>query len=524
MQKFSPTAGAIAAGHPATAKAGRILLEQGGNAFDAAVAASLAACVVEPMLTSLGGGGFLLAHPAEGKPVLFDFFTQTPQEKRADLDFREVQVDFGDATQDFHVGLGSIAVPGQIAGLFRVHKRLGRLPIKDVFAPAIALARNGVTLNAFQAYCIKILTPILTLEAEGRDIYQPQGKVVAEGDCLGLPQMAAVLEQLADEGPGLFYRGELGEQLVKACADKGGLITQADLEQYEVMERSPLSFSYRNHKLLTNPPPSSGGALIAFALALLEDSDLQGFGSPAHLNALVQAMRLTNLARQDGYDEQIYDPAVAECFLSQPHLQQYRSQMLSQLSGNLPPDSKLGSTTHISVIDGDGNAASVTASNGEGSSYFISGTGIMLNNMLGEADLNPQGFHQWQPNRRLSSMMAPTLVVDGGKPTLCLGSGGSNRIRTAILQVLLNKLDLGMPLPDAVEAPRVHWEKGILNWEPGWDGEAISACSRSDETVIPWSAPNMFFGGVHGVGWNGAQGFEAVGDFRRCGAFEIVDR
>jgi gamma-glutamyltranspeptidase / glutathione hydrolase len=345
---------------------------------------------------------------------------------------------------------------------------------------------------------------------------------VAAGDLLQIPNVANILEQLAEAGPELFYRGELGQQLVQDCEAQGGLITQADLEQYAVVERSPLSFTYQSHQLLTNPPPSSGGALIAFALALLEEADLRSFGSTQHLTALVQAMGLTNLARKDGYDAQIYDPDVAERFLSQPHLQQYHSQMVHPLSGGLPPDSKLGSTTHISVIDGEGNAASVTASNGEGSGYVIPGTGIMLNNMLGEADLNPQGFHQWQPNRRLSSMMAPTLVIDRGQPRLCLGSGGSNRIRTAILQVLLNKLNLGMSLAAAVAAPRVHWEDEVLNWEPGFDAGAIARASTVRDTVIPWSAPNMFFGGVHGVGWDGAHGFEAVGDLRRCGAFEIA--
>lgn len=518
------TSGGIAAGHAATAHAGRLILEQGGNAFDAAVAASLAACVVEPMLTSLGGGGFLLAHPAQGQPVLFDFFTQTPQQKRNDLDFHEVAVDFGDAVQTFHVGLGSIAVPGQVAGLFHVHDRLGRLPRAQVFEPAIALARRGIALNAFQAYCIKILTPILTREPEGRAIYRPHGELLQEGDVLSIPQMATVLEALLSEGPELFYRGELGQQLVRDSQRRGGLLTSADLEAYTVVARSPLRFQYQGHCLLTNPPPSAGGALVAFALGLLADLDLGEFGSPRHGQALVQALRSSHWVRNHGYDESLHDETAISALLSQAGLQPYRDQMLRQLKGGSPPDSKLGSTTHISVIDGDGNAASITASNGEGSGYLLPGTGIMLNNMLGEADLNPLGFHQWQPNRRLSSMMAPTLVLAQGRPLLALGSGGSNRIRTAILQVLVNVLSLDMSLAEAVRSPRLHWEAAVLNWEPGWEASLRASLGEQfgGDCPIPWSAPNMFFGGVHGVGWDGARAFEAVGDFRRCGAWEII--
>lgn len=519
--------GAIAAGHTKTAEAGRLMLEAGGNAFDAAVAATLAACVVEPMLTSIGGGGFLLAHPAQGKDSLFDFFTQTPRQNlpRKELDFYPVRVNFGDATQDFHVGLGSIAVPGTLAGVLEVHQQLGRLPRSVVFAPAIALAQTGVRINPFQAYCIKILAPILTLTAEGRAIYQVKGHPLQIGDLLHLPNLAPVLEHFAEAGADSLYRGELAQQIIRDCRERGGSMTAADLEQYVVMSRSPLRFNYRNHTLLTNPPPSSGGTLIAFALALLNGIHLSDhFGRPQQIQALVQTMRLTNQARKDGYDERLYDPEIAHTFLNAKHLAPYLNDLIQSLPEDNGPGCKLGSTTHISVIDDEGNAASVTTSNGEGSGYFIPGTGIMLNNMLGEEDLNPQGFHQWLPNQRLSSMMAPTLVLKNSQPELAIGSGGSNRIRTAILQVLCNVLDFHLPLKEAIQFPRIHWELGTLNWEPGWDETTIqTVLSRAlpeEEQSTAWSDQNMFFGGVHAVQKGEDGSFTGAGDPRRCGAFE----
>ncbi len=182
-----------------------------------------------------------------------------------------------------------------------------------------------------------------------------------------------------------------------------------------------------------------------------------------------------------------------------------------------------GSTTHISVIDDEGNAASVTTSNGEGASYVIPGTQIMMNNMLGEEDLNPHGFNQWPVNQRMSSMMAPTMILQAGKPQLVLGSGGSNRIRTAILQVISNILDFGMPLAAAVEAPRIHWEEGVFHLEPGLtDSAAATGLWASDQQgtdrVLQWQQSNMFFGGVHTVGVGAAGGLQGAGDPRRSGA------
>lgn len=509
-------AGVVAAGHQETAAAAAAVLKQGGNAFDAAVAGVLAACVAESVLTSAAGGGFLLACPQRGAPALFDFFSQTPRHRRSPggLDFYPIEADFGDTVQEFHIGLGAMAVPGVLPGLVHVHERLGRLPLKQVVAPAQTLARRGVIVNRFLAYVYGLLSPILLATPASRAIYAPKGRLLQAGDRLYMPGFAAVLDRLVEQPSELL--AELAERLVEDCRTGGGYLNADDLKQYQVVERTPLHLDYRGTEFITNPPPSSGGGLIACSLALLADQQLGEYGSSVHLLALSQAMRLTNMARRQGYDDHIHRPDVAAQLLSEPRLRPYR-QLLAQTAAAFQVANRLGSTTHLSVIDAEGSAASVTTSNGEGSSYVIPGTDIMVNNMLGEEDLNPQGFHQWAPNQRLSSMMAPTIVLQDGRPSLVLGSGGSNRIRTAILQVLCNLVDFSMPLEAAVVASRIHWENNQFHLEPGFDRGTAQAVIGTAKPVW-WQAQNMFFGGVHAVGLSADGTLHGAGDPRRLGA------
>lgn len=512
------TQGIIAAGHPKTAEAGQIIFEQGGNAFDAAVAAVLASIITESALTSAAGGGFLLAHTQNGQNILFDFFTQTPHCKQTQhpLDFYPVPINFGGAFQEFQIGLGSIAVPGTLAGVFHVHQRLGRLPWKEVVAPAIHYARNGVEINRFQGALYQILEPILLAAPEGRKIYAPHGQLLQTGEILKIPDLAITLELFAKKGIQPLYQGEIAQQIVKDCQTQGGYLTLADLHSYQVIERQPLKLNYRGHTLLTNPPPSSGGTLIALALKLLSQINLDSvaFGTEPHLQILVEVMRLTNQARQTGYNERLYQDNIAEEFLADTSILEYQ-QLLQKIVN------KLGSTTHISVMDKEGNAASVTGSNGEGSGYVIPGTGMMMNNMLGEEDLNPLGFHQWSENLRMSSMMAPTMILRDEKPEIVLGSGGSNRIRTAIFQVISNLLDFQMPITEAVNSPRIHWENQVLNVEPNFLRNLTDTVNLPDSEVVFWKEQSLFFGGVHSVLKTAEGCLMGAGDQRRDGATAI---
>jgi len=510
------TCGVIAAGHQKTAEAGIEMLRNGGNAFDAAVAAILASFVTEPGLTSAAGGGFLLAHTQANQNILFDFFSQTPRQKRNldEINFYPVKVDFGGAVQEFHIGLGSMAVPGNIAGVFHVHQRLGQLPFSVVAEPAIHYAKEGILLNRFQHYCLtSILKPIIFNYKEEQQVFALTGKVLEPEGLLIMKDFADTLAYLAKKGAREFYEGEIAHQLVKDCHDLGGYLSLEDLKNYQVIEREPLLIDYRGNTLLTNPPPSSGGTLIAFALKLLSKVDLAEieFGTARHLEILAQVIRLTNEARKDGYDAYLYQSNIADNFLSDEHLSSYEQKLTRAVN-------KWGSTTHLSVVDGEGNAASVTTTNGEGSGYVIPGTGIMVNNMLGEEDLNPQGFYQWQENVRISSMMAPTIVLKDKQPEIVLGSGGSKRIRTAILQVISNCLDFRMPVDKAVDSPRVHWESDVFHVEPGFDEEEVNKMTLpATNQLVQWPEKNLFFGGVHTVLETSEGLIEGASDQRRDG-------
>jgi gamma-glutamyltranspeptidase/glutathione hydrolase len=497
------TRAAIAAGHEATCGAAARVLEAGGNAFDAAVAAGFAASVSEPALTSLGGGGFLLARTAGGRNVLFDFFSDTPGRElpagELDPHFVPVVVRFPGSKQIFNVGLGSVAVPGTLRGLLHVHARLGRLPLPEVLAPAVALAREGVPLNPHQSYFLDLLTPIMTLTAEGRALFAPEGKLVGEGEALRNPELADFLESLPREGDRDFYEGALAARVARDMREGQGLLTESDLAGYRVVERAPLRARYRSCELLTNPPPSFGGSLLALSLRLLEAAGRLGPSpdAPRSAETLLGVMRATEDLRAGG----CLGPGAWELL---PEAE--RRDILSRVA-------KAGGTTHVSISDAEGNAASMTHSNGEGSGYLVPGTGIMLNNMLGEDDLHPEGFHAHPAGQRVASMMSPSLLLEGGALRLVVGSGGSKRIRTALLQVLTAVVDFDLDLAQAVELPRLHWDGETLQVEPGLPAATREALARQ-VPVNTWSQRDVYFGGAHAVTPDGT----AAGDPRRGGA------
>ncbi len=521
MTGAAQAGGVVAAGDQQTAAAAAEILRDGGNAFDAALAALAASCVAEPILCSLGGGGFLLARTAAGDATLFDFFTQTPKRKRptAEVDFRPIIADFGPATQEFHIGLGAAATPGMVKGLFAVHGELGQLPVTRILEPAIGLARRGVALSPMQAYVIDVVSPIVTADPKSKALFESPakpGEMISAGERLVWPALADLLEALGREGERLFYEGEIAAAIVSACESGGGHLTADDLAGYQVARRQPLVKDYAGASILTNPPPSAGGLLIAFALDLLTDARLEtteAFGVD-HMQLLARAMRLTNRARREsGLAE---DPETAAEILGNPALlERYHAEVA-------PAPKAHRGTTQVSIIDRAGNAASLTVSNGEGCGVMSPPlAGLMLNNMLGEEDVNPRGFHNWPEDTRLSSMMAPTVMIDGDDGLTALGSGGSNRIRSAILQVLVNLLSFRLPLDEAVAAPRLHMEDTFLNVESGL-GDAPSSAALGESTAHKlWPGRNLFFGGVHAAS-NSRGVLTGTGDIRRGGVAMTV--
>jgi len=514
----SPNRGVVAAGHPLTAEAARIVLEDGGNAFDAIVAAAWAACVVEPVLMSAGGGGFMLGRVAAGKAVLLDFFTQTPRRRRPadELDFFPIQADFGTVTQEFHIGLGAAATPGMVAGLFQIQRQLGRLPMTRLVEPALQWARAGVEVNPLQAYIFDVVRPIYDYSASSRALFRSRrgDGMLQAGETFHAAALADTLEVLAIEGEALFYRGELAALIAAQSVDGGGHLGLDDLEQYQVITRQPLLSHYRDTRLLLNPPPSSGGPLIALALALWQRhiEPPSGWGGARHIVALAEVMQATNEVREQLYDPHAHTAGIGTRLLSDEVI----GAALRTLRGETFHSR---GTSHISVMDGAGNVAALTASNGEGCGYMVPGSGIMLNNMLGEEDLNPDGFHQWRPDRRISSMMAPTLV-EHRDYTIATGSGGSNRIRSAILQTLIKLIDLGWGVEQAVNSARIHLEGSHLSIEPGFDEPTLGALEAGWPGSERWQHNNLFFGGAHTLMHHHREDrFSGAGDQRRGGVF-----
>ncbi len=449
------------------------------------MAAGFAAASAEPGLTSLAGGGFLLAHTADGDEILFDFFVDTPGRGLPpgvlEPDFTPVTLRFGAAEQVFNVGAGSIAVPGCLAGYLHVHRRLGRLDLAAVVAPAQRLAERGVALGADQVAVVRLLEPIFTLGPEGRDRYGRNDGVVAADELVVNQPLAAFLADVATGRVDGFAAPDLAERIEAQMRRQNGLLTAADLRAYEVVERDPLRVVYRDAHIATNPAPSFGGALVGHALELLErKGDLARPGSGARLVALVDAL-----------DE-----------VTRRHV-------------GAGPSSRKG-TTHISVCDADGNLAAMTTSNGSCSGVFLGDTGVMANNVMGEADLHPAGFHAEAPGRRVGSMMAPTVVSRPDADAVALGSGGSERIRSALTQVIVNLVD-GMSLQDAVDAPRIHWDGSTVQVEPGFDPAAVDLV-RAHRPVNEWRVTDLYFGGAHAASPSG----DRAGDRRRGGTTAIV--
>ncbi|MFI4897037.1 MAG: gamma-glutamyltransferase family protein [Phycisphaerales bacterium JB059] len=490
---------AVASGHEAVTRAAVEVLRAGGNAFDAVLAAGFAGPIAEPALTSLGGGGFLLAHTSSGESTLLDFFCDTPgrgASRVGEMDFRPLRVPFGDATQVFHIGAGACAVPGVLAGYLETHARFGRLELRDIVAPGVRAAREGVALNRSQAFVNRILGPIFLEDDESRAMFAPGGELLGEGGLVRSEAYAAFLEDVS-EGRASLSSGPIGARIEQVMRERGGLLTRADLGAYRVIEREPLRMEEGGRTILSNPPPSFGGRLILHARRLLERCLPEGgvFDSPEHLCALVGVQREIEKDRE----------------LSDEAFEAGRGESAARVRRFI------GGTSHVSVIDAEGNAASMTTSNGQGCGVMAPGTGVMLNNMMGEDDLFPGGFHSDAPGVRIASMMSPTIVLEGGRASLVLGSGGSKRIRSAIGRVLSGALDFGLSLEEAVSAPRVHWDGERLQVEPGLSGAALDALGERVPVNV-WSSANVFFGGVHAVSGSG----EAFADWRREGSAAVL--
>ena len=514
--------GAVAAGHPLTAEAGAQVLAEGGNAVDACIAAAFVSWVAESPLTGPGAGGFMLVHrAADSSTRVLDHFVTVPGlglRRHGQTEMESVGVDFTpESSQSFRIGAASCAVPGAAAGLGEAHRRFASLPWRVLLEPAVAHARAGIVLTEPQAYLHAILDLILRHTDEGRAIYGSNGAPLVAGDRLVLADLARTLERLAEKGADDLYRGELARAVSKHVRAHGGEITLRDLRDYRVVRRRAVRIDFLGHEFASNPPPSTGGVLLGLGLRLLDRlGPARPAGSAEAMAQLVEIMREQEEARGGPFARELYRGGLARRLYDERQL----AAAVRRLRRRLPPVER--GTTHISVVDGRGNAASLTASTGAGSGVIVPGTGLQLNNMLGEFDLAATGAIP-RPGVRFTSGMAPSLVLRDRLPRLVVGSAGSLRLRGAILQIVVNVVAHGLGVEEAIERPRVHFDAGGVHVEGGHDPAALARLESWGYDLARWRRRNLFFGGVSAVEFREDGTLAAAGDSRRGGHGVVVE-
>jgi gamma-glutamyltranspeptidase / glutathione hydrolase len=441
----------IAAGHPATARAGLEILEAGGSAADATVAAALASCVGETVMTGLLGGGHALYYDGpSGRAAALDCFVTVPGlgAKPHHAELVRLEVPFGAELVHYAVGPASCAVPGLPAGLDALWRAHGRLPWPAVVDPALRLARAGAEVPRAHAECLAMLDAVMTM-AEGAEIYAPGGRLLEAGDTLRQPGLVAALELLRDGGAAVFYRGEIAERLLTLSRERGGLLSEADLAAYAVAWREPEEVGYAGTRFLTRGDLSGVPGTLA---------------SLPVLRGLTAAERVT---------------ALVEC---------------------LAPAGVHGHTTNLVAVDAEGSACVLTSSLGLGSGDFVPGLDLHLNSMLGEIDLLRGPL---EPGGRMGSMMAPSIALGRDGPVLAIGAAGGTRLRAALVGVAAGVLDEQLPPEEAVERPRFHPGGSVVNAEPGVDEEGLERLHAAGWKVRRWPAVHHYFGGVSLIGVGG---------------------
>ncbi|MEX2210838.1 MAG: gamma-glutamyltransferase [Gaiellaceae bacterium] len=419
------------------------ILEDGGSAADAAVAACLASCVAETVMTGLLGGGHAIYLAADGLVRNLDCFVAVPSGAGGEL--LRLEVPFGAELVHYAVGPASCGAPGLPAGLDALWRAGGRLPWPRLVEPALRLARGGVELPPAHAACLAMLEPVMTMNA-GAGIYAPAGRLLEAGDTLRQPGLVRTLELVAEEGAESVYRGSIAEALL---AVEGVTVTLEDLVAYEARWSEPVGVDYLGARVLTRAGLSGVPALLA------------------------QLPRLHGLS-----------PA----------------ERVVALAAVLQPAGPAGHTTNLVTVDAEGSACVLTTSLGLGSGDFLPGLDLHLNSMLGEVDLIRAPL---QPGERMESMMAPTLVFDDEGLALAAGAAGGTRLRMALVSVLAGVLDEGLEPAAAVERPRFHPSGAVVNAEPGVDEDGLAQLEERGWTVRRWEAPHHYFGGVSAVGRTG---------------------
>jgi gamma-glutamyltranspeptidase/glutathione hydrolase len=505
---------AVASSTKLAADAGAIIADAGGNAVDAAVGAALVSITTEPAICSLGAGGFLTIWPPAGDPVTIDGYIEMPGRglppERFGAGRRDVWIGYGGGV-DLTVGHGTVGTPGGLAALSLASQRYGRLPWAEVVEPAYQDVKNGFALS---------LASFTYLEFAGRKVFgwnepshralhHADGTLRQAGETIWIEELAHTLRRIADFGAEEFYVGETARLIAADMQANDGILTFEDLATYKPIVRLPLVTGVEKWQVATNPPPAIGGSTLTAMLLLMQNEPVNEWG----------AREVAWLAR---VQEGVFDYRLANLDLSED-LEGDLDRLLHEARmGELKRWVSSPSTVHTSAVDADGLACSVTLSAGYGSGVMPPGTGVWMNNCLGEHELNRRGFHAWATGTRLPSNMAPTVARHEDGSVLSIGSPGADRITTAILQVLVNHLHLGMTLGQAVGHPRLHVEnhggEKVAAYEPGLPVDDLRMPSRKFDGL------DMYFGGAGAAKLEADGTFDVAADPRRGGGTTIGGR
>ncbi len=494
----------VVAEEPLATHVGLDTLRGGGNAVDAAIATALALAVTHPTAGNLGGGGFLLIRLADGRTTFIDFRERAPGKASRDM---YLAAD-GSLTRDSRVGWRAAGVPGTARGLEYAHRRYGRSEWKQLVAPAVKLAKDGFTVSYALSRSLRGASGLLSPFPESKRIFLKDGIFFEPGEKLSQPELAGVLERLAQFGAADFYEGETARLLAAAMEAHGGLISREDLAAYEVVERRPLTGAYRGLEIITAPPPSSGGVGLLQMLGVLEGSGYAagGAGSASAVHFVAEAMRRFYADRSRHLADPDFHPVPVRSLLHPGYLERLRASIATDRASVSDAIASADAwplespeTTHLSIVDAEGNAAALTytINGGYGSGVTVPGLGFLLNNEMDDFAAKPgepnmfglvQGeANAIQPRKRPLSSMTPTIVLRDGRLYMVLGAPGGSRIITGVMQTLLNVVDFKMNIREAVDRPRFHqqWKPDVLYLEEGFSPDTRALLEARGHKVEP---------------------------------------
>ena len=491
----------VVAQEPNAAEVGRNILKAGGNAVDAAVAVAFALAVTYPVAGNLGGGGFLLLRMADGRTSFIDFRERAPLSSTRDMYLDAA----GQPTRDSTIGWRASGVPGTVRGLEMAHKKFGSKPWAKLLEPSVKLAKRGFEISGYAARSFRE-TKQLPRFAESKRIFLNNGAYFEAGDKLVQPELAAVLGRIAKQGARDFYEGETARILAGQCKLNGGLITLEDLNQYKAIERPVLTGAYRGYEVVTAPPPSSGGLGILQMMAVLEGSGYEksGAGSARSIHFLAEAMRRYYADRSEHLGDPDFHKVPLRGLLDRRYIDKVRASIdwdhassSAAVKPGVPAPPEPTETTHFSIVDAGGNAVALTYTINEsyGNGVTVPKLGFLLNNEMDDFSVKPgspnlfqlvQGeANAIQPRKTPLSSMSPTILVKDGKLRLVVGAPGGSRIVTGVLQVILNVVDHGMNIQEAIDAPRFHhqWLPDKLSLEKGFSPDTIALLEQRGHKI-----------------------------------------